>query len=185
MPTGILRLSVLAVLGAFALPAADNAWSWSEYRKAIVTPSSLGKNAVTAGIAQWRDSPPEWGQGMAGYGRRYGSRVATHAVQGTARYSVAHWRGEDITYHRSEGGGEWTRLKYAVKTSFIVPKVDGSGTTISASLFAGAYTGAGVSRFWHPEDRRTVQSTFFNGSASVGYAVLGNIVKEFMPRKKK
>jgi len=35
----------------------------------IIAPTSLATSAFSSGIDQWRDSPPEWGQGMAGYGR--------------------------------------------------------------------------------------------------------------------
>lgn len=176
---------MIAMLGAVALPAADNPWSWTEYRKAVISPSSVGKQLFTAGLAQWRDSPPEWGQGMEGYGKRIGSRVATHAVQGTFRYSVAHWRGEDIKYHPSELGGKWDRVMYAVKRTFVVPRTDGLGTTVSIANFAGAYGGATVSAFWHPADRRTPRAVLFTGTLSLGYQAAGNIVREFWRHKNK
>src|SRR5687768_6740253 len=33
-------------------------------------PARILRSAATAGINQWMDSNPEWGQGMEGYGRR-------------------------------------------------------------------------------------------------------------------
>src|SRR5262245_5092083 len=47
------------------------------FGKRIIAPSSLAKSAVMAGINQYRDSPEEWGQGVAGYARRYGHKLAT------------------------------------------------------------------------------------------------------------
>ena len=43
------------------------------YRKAVVRPYSLVGPAFGAGIGQWEDEPPEWGQGAKGYGRRIAS----------------------------------------------------------------------------------------------------------------
>lgn len=185
MPNRTLRLCWIGLISALAVSAADKTWSWSEYRKAVITPLSAGRQLATAGIAQWTDTPDEWGQGMAGYGRRYADRVATHAVRGSIRYSVAYLRNEDIKYRPSGVEGKWARIKYAMKTTFIVPRIDGPGTTISTARFAGAYGGAGVNRLWHPADRRNVSSVLIGGTLCLGFDVGGHLIKEFWPRKNK
>ena len=43
------------------------------YRQAIFRPYSVVGPALGAGIGQWEDEPPEWGQGAQGYGRRIAS----------------------------------------------------------------------------------------------------------------
>jgi hypothetical protein len=185
MANGTFRLFILLTTIKLALSAADeNSWSWSEYRKAVITPASAGRQLVTAGIAQWRDAPEEWGQGMEGYGKRYANRVATHAVRGTIRYNVAYFMHEDIKYKPSGLDSKWGRIKYAVKRTFVVPRTDGTGDVVSVARFAGAYGGAGISRLWHPADSRTVGGALSNGTMTLGFDVAGHIVKEFWPRKK-
>src|SRR5690349_14552636 len=44
--------------------------------RSMFGPKAFLFSAVRAGINQWKDEPPEWGQGAAGYGRRYGSAYA-------------------------------------------------------------------------------------------------------------
>jgi hypothetical protein len=185
MCTPLVRLWLISLVGTLSLSAADYKWDWSEYRKSVISPGSAGRQLVTAGIAQWRDAPEEWGQGMAGYGKRYADRVATHAIRGSIRYGVAYWRNEDIKFHPSGLDGKWDRIKYAMKRTFIVPRIEGPGTTVSVARFAGAYGAAGIQRAWHPDDRRTVGATLTAGSVSLGIDVAANLVKEFWPRKNK
>src|ERR1041385_5838006 len=52
---------------------------FKRYVKSTIGPLALARTAASAGIAQWRDSPEEWGQGAKGYGRRFASRVGQDA----------------------------------------------------------------------------------------------------------
>ena len=43
------------------------------YERSFIHPENLIGPALGAGIGQWRDTPPEWGQGAEAYGKRLAS----------------------------------------------------------------------------------------------------------------
>jgi len=51
-------------------------------------PQDLLKRSALAGIAQWRNHPPEWEQGLAGYGCRFSSSYGQHAIKKTIQFSI-------------------------------------------------------------------------------------------------
>jgi hypothetical protein len=58
-------------------------------------PYPLVSAAVAAGIDQYDNSPPEWGKGAEGYGKRFGSDFGILAVSTTTRYALAEAFRED------------------------------------------------------------------------------------------
>ena len=70
--------------------------------------------AFAAGINQAYNTPPEWKQGAAGYGKRFGSDFGIAAVSTTTRYALAQAFKEDTLYYRCECKGVFPRLSHAV-----------------------------------------------------------------------
>src|SRR5258705_1806352 len=101
MAKSTLRLCSIVLLATAAIHAGDTQNRWSDYRKAVISPRSVATNAAGAGLGQARNATPEWGQGMAGYAKRFGSRVAHHAVKGSIQFGVATWRHETRRYQPS------------------------------------------------------------------------------------
>jgi|GEM_PF-6496041 len=63
----------------------------SNYAFDTVGPYPIVAVGVAAGINQWTNSPPKWGQGTAGFGKRFGSDFGIAAISTTAHYGlVAH-----------------------------------------------------------------------------------------------
>ena len=77
----------------------------------IIAPTSLAKSAFTSAIDQWRDSPPEWEQGIAGYGRRYGSKTGTRTAENGIGFLTAAVLHQDPRYFRSGEAGGWRKAK--------------------------------------------------------------------------
>jgi hypothetical protein len=50
------------------------------YAKDLFGPFHFLMAGAQAGITQWQDNPREWGQGAAGYGRRFGNYYAYAAT---------------------------------------------------------------------------------------------------------
>jgi hypothetical protein len=120
------------------------------HAKRIIAPSGLIKSAFAAGINQWEDSPEEWGQGMKGYGRRYGHKLLNRGVENAIGFSVAAAFRQDPRYFRSGEQGVWRRTKYAIVNTFVT-RTDSGGRTISLWRFAGNYGASFVSNSWRPD----------------------------------
>src|SRR5512140_3185087 len=71
----------------------------SKFVKQTSGRGAIVRAAANAGIQQARNSPHEWGGGIAGYGKRFGSSFGGHIVKNSIKYPVASLRHEAIGYH--------------------------------------------------------------------------------------
>ena len=88
--------------------------------------------AAVAGIGQWSNSNPSFGQGAKGYGHRWITSYADQAIGNMLTEGVypvlLH---EDPRYFRRGTGSTWRRLGYAV-TRVVVTQRDGGGSRFNA-----------------------------------------------------
>jgi hypothetical protein len=145
-----------------------------------IQPSAFGKSAVSSAIAHWRDKPEEWGQGMEGYGKRYGHRLLNRAVESAIGLGVTGLLRQDGRYFRKPVGPAGARLKNALSQVFVT-RTDSGGKTFAVWRFAGNYGGQAVSNFWRPERQRTFSDTMARGPWSLGIDAASNVFKEFWP----
>ncbi len=52
-------------------------------------PYPIAGTTLAAGINQWSNAPPEWNQGVEGFGKRFGSDFAIATIGTTTRYGLA------------------------------------------------------------------------------------------------
>src|SRR5215467_4241048 len=84
-----------------AVLVASTCYGAESYRRHLVGPAAVAR--VTAGAiwGQMLNRPHEWGQGAAGFAKRFASGAAEHGVKTTVEFGVATLRHEDLRYHRS------------------------------------------------------------------------------------
>jgi hypothetical protein len=146
----------------------------------VYAPSGFLKSSVSAAYNQWDNDPPEWGQGMAGYGRRYGHRILNRGVENVIGFGVVAALKEDPRYFYSGEQGVWRRVKYAV-WSTLTTRTDSGGRRFSTWRFAGNYGATLVSNSWRPASESTFRQAMERGTLSIGYDVASNVFKEFWP----
>ena len=146
----------------------------------IISPASLGKSAFMAGINQIQDSPEEWGQGMAGYGRRYGHKIVTRGIENGIGFLASVTLGQDPRYFRSSESGFWHRSRHALLYTAMT-RTDDGGRTPAFWRFAGNFGTQFVSNAWRPERHTQFSDTMVRGTVSIGYDAASNLVKEFWP----
>jgi hypothetical protein len=152
------------------------------YGRTLLRPYSIVGPALGAGIGQWEDEPPEWGQGAKGYGRRIGSGMTRQFISETIRFGVAAADGEDPRYHRSQDSGIWPRARHAIVETFTSETADGSRIP-AYSRFAGTYGAAFISNAWYPDSRATAGYALRRGSTALASSVGFHLFEEFIPRK--
>ena len=146
----------------------------------MIAPSAFAKTAFTAGIDQAKDSPEEWGQGMAGYGRRFAHKYTNRGMENAFGFLVAAPLHQDPRYFRAEESGLVHRVLHAARSSFIT-RTDSGGESLAAWRLAGNFGAQVVSNAWRPERQRTISDTLHRGTVSIGYDVISNLLKEFWP----
>ena len=155
-----------------------------EYLKATLGRETLLGTAATAGIAHARNHPSAWEQGMAGYGRRYGSRFGTNLVDHSIRLAVESARGEDSRFSPSPRRETWRRIQHAFRQTFLARTADGK-ETVAMGRLAGTLGGGLISRTWQPEGHDTFVDGLQSGGISLGFDVATNVFREFWPDLRK
>jgi hypothetical protein len=150
------------------------------YLETMANPLGYIKGGFSAGIDQWRNKPPEWQQGMSGYGKRYVNIMSQYSIQRTVTFGLSSSLHEDNRYFNSGRKGFWTRTGYAL-TSGLVARNDSGNRHLSISQLGGVAAGAFLSRAWQPHS----QNSATDGAVSFSITMLSNmgfgVVKEFLP----
>ncbi|MGD0347200.1 MAG: hypothetical protein ABSA85_10615 [Terracidiphilus sp.] len=142
-------------------------------------PYPVAGAAFAAGINQWTNSPPEWGQGVEGYGKRFGSDFGIAAIGTTTRYGLAEAFREDTLYYRCECAGPFPRLRHAVISTLTGRRGQDGHRVFSISALAAPYAGSMIAvHLWYP-DRFDAKDAFRMGNYSLLAYMGGNIALEF------
>ena len=124
---------------------------------------------------------PEWGQGVQGFAKRYGSRFGMGLVGTTTRYGLAELLRQDTSYHRCTCSGFLPRSLHAVDQSVIAHTRSGRAVPSLPALvspFVAAEVGTVA---WYPA--RYNASDAFRTSTSLYYGLpIKNFIKEFTGR---
>jgi len=152
----------------------------AEYAKSLISPFYLFLAAASAGISQWEDVPPAWGQGAHGFGLRFGNYVAKGTIQRTLLWGGEAALHEDNRYFGSGYQGIWHRTRYALASSVLARHDDGK-QYFSFSQIGSQAGAAFLSRTWQPGTDRSMA----HGAVSFGIAMAANagldVVREFLP----
>jgi hypothetical protein len=143
-------------------------------------PYPIAVAAVTAGIDQIDNSPPEWNGGAAGYGKRLGSDFGIEMVSTTTRFALSEALRQDPLYYRCECNGVFPRLGHAVASAFTA-RTGGDGRRVfSVPALVGPYAGSMTAVYaWYP-GRFGAKDAFRMGNYSLLEYVGGNIALEFL-----
>ena len=180
----------IAILFAVALAAGTQAAARNAHRLRANRREALGKRAAAgsvahAGFGQVRNSPHEWGQGAAGFAKRVGSGLGQHVVKTSIQMGVGALHHENLRYRRSNRHGTWPRMKYAVKSTFVVPRTNRRGKTVALGRVSGAMGAGMISRAWQPASAAGIGAGVTSGGVALGADVGANMAREFWPRHRK
>jgi hypothetical protein len=107
--------------------------------------------AIAGGINQVQNTPPEWKQGVDGYGKRFGSDFGIAAVTTTTRYALSEALHEDTLYYRCECKGVFRRLSHAVISTFTARRGDDGHRVFSLPDLVSPYAGTMTAVYgWYP-----------------------------------
>jgi len=140
----------------------------------------VGVSAVLAGLYQWNDSHPEFGQGMKGYFSRWGT---SYCDQLTGNFltegllPVAFH--EDPRYFRLAKGTNTRRLTYALTRIFIT-RTDSGQSSFNYAEVLGNGIAAGIGLSYYP-DSRDFPDYLQNWGTQLLTDATSQVLKEFWP----
>ena len=146
-----------------------------------LAPSRFLSSGLGAGVGQARNSLPEYGQGGAGYGKRFGSSMATGAsTEFFSTFLFASLFRRDPRYFVSMRGGPWHRIGYGV-SRLAVARTDGGGEGLNWPGILGPLFAESLANSYLPVTQQTAEETFRRYGVRLGFSASGNIVKEYWP----
>jgi len=150
------------------------------YEHSFVTPESLIGPALGAAVGQANNTPPEWGQGAAGYGTRLGSAYGRSVIARTVALGVATVDREDSRFQPSHETGVWRRTKHAVVGTF-VSRTPSGGQMPAISRLVGVYSAAFIANAWEPPSQDSSTKAWERGSTALASSVGWHVFEEFWP----
>jgi len=135
-----------------------------------------------SGISQAENSEPGYGQGAAGYGKRFGAAFADGTIENYMTGAVLpSLLRQDPRFYQSGEGSFLHRTGYAISRIFIT-RADSGRNQFNFSEIAGSALAAGISTYsYHPREDRTLPNTLSVWGTQVGYDTITIAVKEFWP----
>jgi hypothetical protein len=172
--------TVIDVIGPLPAGEAPHKERFREFVMSTVGPVPLLGEAAGAAIEQWMNTPKEWGQGWAAFGKRFGSNLAYNGIRQTITYGGSLAWGEDTRYFASRQPGFWPRTRHALVSTFTARHTDGS-TSFSYSGTAGVIGASAISSAWGPDSWKGPGNIAKNAGVSFASTAAFNVVREFLP----
>ncbi len=136
--------------------------------------------ALAGGIGQLNNSPPEWGQGAQGFGKRMGSDFGIAATGTTVRYGLAEAFKEDTLYYRCACSGVLPRLAHAALSTLTARRGEDGHRVFSVPALLAPYAGSFTAVYgWYP-NRFGAKDAFRMGNYTLLANLGGNIALEFV-----
>ncbi len=151
--------------------------------KSLIDPVPIASAAIAAGVQQARNTYREFGQGMEGYGKRFGAQYVDEVngvlIGHVLMQSVFH---QDPRYFYKGTGGFRRRFLYAFATAFVCKGDNGHWQPDYSDVLGGLAAGE-ISTLYYPASSRTGLRLFHNVLLGFGGRAAGNLAQEFVLRK--
>lgn len=153
-----------------------------------IDPVSFGLSAVVAGFEQATDTYPGFGQGAAGYGKRFGANYTdgfTGTMLGNAVFPVLFH--QDPRYFYKGTGSTRSRVLYAIANA-VICKGDNGHWQPNYSGILGSLASGGISNLYYPASDRngiglTLQQTAIGtGASAIQYLFQEFVIRRFTPK---
>lgn len=178
---------ILGVLPEFAVTSRQNASPLTSgekfhlFAKSAFDPVTLTLVGFQAGISQAEGEFSGYGQGAAGYGKRYGASLADEVSSGFfSNYFYSTLLKEDPRYFRRGEGSIKRRLVYSLAEEFVC-HTDKGGRSFNWQNVFGAFTAGSISNAYYPSSDRGFGLTMSRSGIALLYGSAGGLADEFWP----
>ena len=136
---------------------------------------------IVAAIGQAQNSEPSYGQGAAGYGKRYGTAFADNTIGNFMTEAIfPSLLKQDPRYFQMARGGFLRRAGYAL-SRLVVTRTDSGHSQFNYSEIAGNGVAAGIALAYHPAEDRSFSNTMSVWGTQLVWDGISNELKEFWP----
>jgi hypothetical protein len=146
-----------------------------------VDPFTFLSAGFNAGLSQAQNDDPSYGQGVAGYGKRFGFSLIDQAQGnffGDFLYPTIF--SEDPRYYRLAHGSTGRRFLHVLEHAVIAYHPNGE-STFNFSLWLSTTSSAALANVYHPDNRRGAGPLAVRVGFNVGQDIGFDVLREFWP----
>lgn len=176
---------ILGVVPQFGMTSRQNApplttgQKFHLFLKSSFDPFEYAAAGFQAGLGQATNEFPGYGQGAAGYGKRYGASIADQVSSNFfANFFYPVLLKEDPRYFRLGEGTIKHRIFYSLAQEFVC-HTDKGGRSFNWSNVLGAFTSGAISNAYYPSTDRGAGLTLSRSAVALAYGSAGGLVDEF------
>jgi hypothetical protein len=134
-----------------------------------------------AALSQAENNDRAFGQGMAGYGKRYGAALADSVSSGFFHtFAFPALFRQDPRYYRRQEGSTGQRLGHAVSHVFVAHS-DSGKKAFNFSEWLGTVSAVALANTYHPGNRRGIGPAAQSAGTSIGSDMGFDVLREFWP----
>ena len=151
------------------------------FARSAFDPVTIVIAAAQAGVSQADNEFPTYGQGAAGYGKRFATAFGDQVSAGffsNFLYPTAFKH--DPRYFRKAQGSFKRRFTYSLLQE-LVCHTDKGGRAFNASVILGAFSSGALSNAYYPSRDRGFGLTMNRAGLQLAYSAAGNFFNEFWP----
>jgi hypothetical protein len=150
-------------------------------RQTYTTPGIYIKTGFFAVHDQVRNTPADWGDGIAGFGKRVASNQATNIIQNSFTSIGQAAVGWEPRYDRCRCDGGWPRFRHAFVRNFVT--YDRSEIAIRPNImpFAAAFGAGVIGATWNPNNPTITVKGYQSVITQAWVGVIINNIGEFAP----
>ncbi len=151
--------------------------------KTSIDPVTFALTGVFAGVEQAQNSFPGYGQGAAGYAKRFGANYADGVTSDMiGAVALASLFKQDPRYFYQGTGTVRSRALHAIASS-VLCKGDNGRWQFNYSAILGGLASGGISNLYYPAANRSGWAMTFEDSAiGTAEAAVGDLLQEFVIR---
>ena len=151
------------------------------FARTAFDPFTIGLAATQAGISQADNQFPGYGQGGAGYGKRFGAALADEVSSNFfSNFLYPTVFKHDPRYFRLGEGAFKHRLFYSLAQE-VVCHTDKGGRSFNYSNALGAFSSGALSNAYYPSSDRGFGLTMSRSGLALAYGAASGVVSEFWP----
>ena len=144
-------------------------------------PYTISYIAFDADVAQANNDLAGYGQGAAGYAKRFGAGMADESASGFFRtFLFPCLLHQDPRYFR-KGSGPWKRRFAHALIRPAVTNTDSQRKAFNWSGLLGGLAASALANTYYPEEERGVGKTFSRVATGIPFSVIDHLVDEFGP----
>jgi hypothetical protein len=181
---------ILFVVPAFGLtnrqnpPAMTSTQKLSLAARQVFDPFVWISTGIQSGISQAHNEFPQYGQGAAGYTRRYGAAMLDAVHSGFASSAFCVLLKEDPRYFRLGQGPIKHRIFYSLSQQFSA-KGDNGKRQFNWANVLGTFASGAISNAYYPRPNRGFGLTLNRSAVSLLWGFTGELAEEFWPDVKR